>query len=52
LSGKVIKGDEMARHVAQMERTRNVCILLVKPEGKRPLGRPMHIEGRIIKILV
>jgi hypothetical protein len=30
-----------AGHVARMEEKRNVCRLLVgKPEGKRPLGRP------------
>jgi hypothetical protein len=30
-----------AGHVARMEEKRNVCSLLVgKPEGKRPLGRP------------
>jgi hypothetical protein len=31
----------VGRHVAQMEDKRNVYGLLVgKPEGKRPLGRP------------
>jgi hypothetical protein len=29
------------RHVTHMEMIRNACkILVVKPEGKRPLGRP------------
>jgi hypothetical protein len=32
-----------AGHVARMGEKRNVCRLLVgKPEGKRPLGRPRH----------
>jgi hypothetical protein len=31
-----------AGHVARMAETRNVCRILVgKPEGKRPLGRPI-----------
>jgi hypothetical protein len=30
-----------AGHVARMEEKRNACRILVgKPEGKRPLGRP------------
>ena len=32
-----------AGHVARMEQSRNVYRVLVgKPEGKRPLGRPRH----------
>jgi hypothetical protein len=32
-----------AGHVARMGEGRNVCRVLVgKPEGKRPLGRPSH----------
>jgi hypothetical protein len=32
-----------AWHVAQMGEKRNACRILVgKPEGKRPLGRPRH----------
>jgi hypothetical protein len=31
----------MAGHVARMEERRGVCrVLLGKPEGKRPIGRP------------
>ena len=31
----------MARHVARMEQSRNAYkVLMGKPEGKRPLGRP------------
>jgi hypothetical protein len=40
---RIIKSREMkwARHVARMGKKRNVYMLLVgKPEGKRPLGRP------------
>jgi hypothetical protein len=33
----------LARHVARMGRGRGICRVLVgKPEGKRPLGRPMR----------
>jgi hypothetical protein len=32
-----------AGHVARMGEKRNACMLLLgKPEGKRPLGRPRH----------
>jgi hypothetical protein len=36
-----------AGHVARMEDKRNAYIILVvKPEGKRPLGRPrLYVEG-------
>jgi hypothetical protein len=35
------RGIRWAGHVARMEEKRNVCrLLLGKPEGKRPLGRP------------
>jgi hypothetical protein len=40
---RIIKSMRMrsAGHVARMGEKRNVCRLLVeKPEGKRPLGRP------------
>jgi hypothetical protein len=42
---KIIKLRRMkwAWHVARMGLKRNACRLLVgKPEGKRPLGRPRH----------
>jgi hypothetical protein len=42
---RIIKSRRMswAGHVAQMEEKRNAYRLLVgKPEGKRPLGRPRH----------
>jgi hypothetical protein len=42
---RIIKSRKMrlAGHVAQMEEKRNVYrLLLGKPEGKRPLGRPRH----------
>jgi hypothetical protein len=42
---RIIKSKRMrwARHVARMGEKRNVYRLLVgKPEGKRPLGRPRH----------
>jgi hypothetical protein len=40
---RVVKSRRMrwAGHVARMEQGRGVCRVLVgKPEGKRPLGRP------------
>jgi len=40
---RLIKSRRMrwARHVARMGETRGVyTVLVVKPEGKRPLGRP------------
>jgi hypothetical protein len=40
---RAIKSRRMrcARHVARMREGRGVCrVLMVKPEGKRPLGRP------------
>jgi hypothetical protein len=42
---RIIKSRRMrwAGHVTRMGEKRNVCRLLVgKPEGKRPLGRPRH----------
>jgi hypothetical protein len=42
---RIIKSRRMrwAGHVARMGEKRNAYILLVgKPEGKRPLGRPRH----------
>jgi hypothetical protein len=47
---RVIKSRRMrwTRHVARIGEMRNVCEILVgKPEGKRPLGRP-GMGGRII----
>jgi hypothetical protein len=41
----MIKSRRMrwAGHVAYMGERRNACMVLVgKPEGKRPLGRPKH----------
>jgi hypothetical protein len=36
-----MNGDEMVRHVVRMVEMRNVHKILVgKPAGKRPLGRP------------
>jgi hypothetical protein len=38
-----------ARHVARMKKKRNGHkILLGKPEGKRPVGRPRDVDGRIL----
>jgi hypothetical protein len=40
---RIIKSRRMrwAGHVVRMEEKRNICKILVgKPEGKRPLGRP------------
>jgi hypothetical protein len=31
-----------ARHVVRMGEERNVCVLVGRPEGKRPLGRTRH----------
>jgi hypothetical protein len=42
---RIIKSRRMrwAGHVVQMGEKRNMCRLLVgKPDGKRPLGRPRH----------
>ena len=42
---RVIKSRRMrwAGHVARMGKEREVCrVLLGKPEGRRPLGRPRH----------
>jgi hypothetical protein len=42
---RIINSKRMrwAGHARRMEEKRNVCRLLVgKPEGKRPLGRPKH----------
>jgi hypothetical protein len=42
---RIIKSRRMrwAGHMARMGKKRNVCRLLVgKPEGNRPLGRPRH----------
>jgi hypothetical protein len=49
----VIKSRRMrwARHVAHMGEKRDVYkILMGKPEGKRPLGRPGHICEDNIKM--
>jgi hypothetical protein len=38
-----MEDGEMGGHVAQMREMRNVYnILIGKPEGMRPLGRPRH----------
>jgi hypothetical protein len=44
------RGMAWAGHVARMGEKRNVCRLLVgKPEGRRPLGRPRRRWlGRIL----
>jgi hypothetical protein len=50
---RIIKSRRMrwAGHVARMGEKRNVYSLLVgKPEGRRPLGRPRHRCIEIIKI--
>jgi hypothetical protein len=50
---RIIKSRRMrwAGHVARMGEKRNVYRLLVgKPEGKRPLGRPRHRWMKNIKI--
>ena len=42
---RVIKSRRMrwAGHVARMGEGRDICrVLMGKPEGKRPLGRPSH----------
>jgi hypothetical protein len=47
----VIKSRKMrwVGHVAHIvERRGSYTILVWKPEGKRPLGRPRHKDGRII----
>ena len=47
-AGGKIEKNEMAGHVARMGEGRGVHRVLVgKPEGKRPLGRP-DVDGRII----
>jgi hypothetical protein len=43
---RIIKSRKMrwVGHVARMGQKRNACrLLLGKPEGKRPLGRPRHM---------
>jgi hypothetical protein len=50
---RVIKSRRMrwARHVARMEGSRGIYTLLVgRPEGKRPLGRPRRRWENIIKM--
>jgi hypothetical protein len=50
---RIIKSRRMrwAEHVARMEETRNAYRILVeKPEGKRPLGRPRRRWVDNIKI--
>jgi hypothetical protein len=50
---RMIKSRRMrwAGHVARMGETRNACRILVgKPEGKRPLGRPRRRWVDNIKI--
>jgi hypothetical protein len=40
---------KLAEYIARMGEKRNACkVLMGKPEGKRPLGRPRHMwEGNI-----
>jgi hypothetical protein len=40
-SGDQIEKIEMGRHVAQMV-ARYIQVWVMKPDEKRPLGRPMH----------
>jgi hypothetical protein len=50
---RIIKSRRVrwARHVARMGEKRNACrLLLGKPEGKRPLGRPRFRSVDNIKI--
>jgi hypothetical protein len=38
-----IEKNKWAGHVARMGEKKGVCrVLMEKPEGKRPLGRPRH----------
>jgi hypothetical protein len=38
-----VEEDEVGRHVARMgEKRKSYRLLVGKPEGKRPLGRPRH----------
>jgi hypothetical protein len=49
---RTIKSRRMrwAGHVARMEAKKNACRILVgKPEGKRPLGRPRHRWWMVLK---
>jgi hypothetical protein len=51
---RMIKSRRMkwAGHVARMGKTENACRILVgKPEGKRPLGRPRRRWVGNIKIV-
>jgi hypothetical protein len=42
-SGNYIKKNEMGRHVARMGERRDAYrILVLRPVGRRPLGRPRH----------
>ena len=44
-----IKKNEMGRVCSTYGERRDVYTVLVrKPEGKRPLGRPRRVDGRII----
>jgi hypothetical protein len=50
---RVIKsrGMRWVEHVARMEKGRGVyCVLVGRPEGKRPLGRPRRRWGDNIKM--
>jgi len=49
--GDKIKKNEMGRHVACMGESRGIYrVLMGKPGGKRPLGRPRHRWEDNIKI--
>jgi hypothetical protein len=41
----------MARHVARMGDEKCIKMLVVKPNGKRPLGRPGHRWEDNVKIV-
>jgi hypothetical protein len=45
-----VEEDEMGRACSTNGAERNACSILVgKPEGKRPLGRPRHRGWTILK---
>jgi hypothetical protein len=41
-AGHAAQMERWVGHVAQMEKRNEYRILVGKPEGKRPLGRPRH----------
>jgi hypothetical protein len=40
----------LAVHVVRMERRNSYSVLVRKPEGRKPLGRPTHRQGNNIKM--